>query len=301
MLRASWIGSVAWDVLRDDQVVIVSGMTSRGIFLSTTSRWVLFVSAESSRGPLTINLQEDPLPYASLHTGMVVHVSKECLCFSESGISIILEQVPVYSAQLPPEVILKTDLAVARIHSVLDSMSTNSRFLQASPLLSAFIALVSDMTELRASKSQTPPFKTDPYSPALDFLYQSLKLRASESCRTALTNFLGLGQGLTPSGDDLVIGFLLAINCYRLLCPWLTRIEFNPPIIAAAYQRTTNLSANLIECAASGQADERLVDALDGLLSPRMDLNACLSQLANWGNSSGLDALVGMGLVLMES
>lgn len=231
---------------------------------------------------------------------MLVRASHNNLCFSDTGISIILEQVPIYSTQLSPEDTLKPPPTTEQTYSALDTLLSSNSFPQTSPLLSAFRALIRVTIEPGHSPSHNPTSNTDPYAPALESLYQSLKLRATKPCSNSLTAFLGLGQGLTPSGDDLIIGYLLTINRYRQLCPWISRLEFNSTIIATAYQRTTNLSANLIECAASGQADERLVNALDEFMSPLSGLDPRLSQLKNWGSSSGLDAWVGMMLALLD-
>jgi hypothetical protein len=59
---------------------------------------------------------------------------------------------------------------------------------------------------------------------------------------------------------------------------------------------TATLSANLIECASLGQADERLTGALDGLLSGAVDPDRIAASLAGWGSSSGAGVLAGMWL-----
>jgi hypothetical protein len=61
--------------------------------------------------------------------------------------------------------------------------------------------------------------------------------------------------------------------------------------------KTTTVSANLIDCAARGQADERLIRALDGIETGELSALECAHALGSWGNTSGLDALIGMGLV----
>jgi hypothetical protein len=115
----------------------------------------------------------------------------------------------------------------------------------------------------------------------------------------ALIPNLGLGGGLTPAGDDLALGFLLAANRWgKLLRPSLDLPAINQALVQAAYARTSTLSANLIECAASGQADERLILALDGIITGFPGLEACISYLSAWGNSSGGYALQGMALAI---
>jgi hypothetical protein len=128
-----------------------------------------------------------------------------------------------------------------------------------------------------------------------------LALDGQEAARiaAAIQPLLGMGAGLTPSGDDLALGLLLALNRWgQTLAPGLDLKLLNREIVRGAYERTTMLSANLIDCASRGQADERLIVGLDGILSGEYDPGMCASSLAGWGNNSGVDALVGMGLAM---
>jgi hypothetical protein len=104
---------------------------------------------------------------------------------------------------------------------------------------------------------------------------------------------------LTPSGDDLVIGLLLSLNrCRDAVWPREDRHKLNRQVVAAAYRNTTTLSANLIECAALGQADERLINAVDSIAYGVVRGPQVVDDLLGWGNSSGVDALAGMAIVL---
>jgi hypothetical protein len=110
---------------------------------------------------------------------------------------------------------------------------------------------------------------------------------------------LGYGRGLTPSGDDLLLGLLLALARWGdILAPALDIETINRLATSQACQRTTRLSASLIACAAQGQADERLVAALDGLMCGGTPAETLISAIAKWGSYSGLDALAGMLLAI---
>ena len=75
--------------------------------------------------------------------------------------------------------------------------------------------------------------------------------------------------------------------------------DLNQRVIEAAYQRTTTISANLIECAADGQADERLMKVVDGIVTGTPSIDECVNCILDWGNSSGIDALAGMAVAVM--
>ena len=85
-------------------------------------------------------------------------------------------------------------------------------------------------------------------------------------------DLLGQGEGLTPFGDDILIGLLLCLNRWGdILEPGVDLLAFSRHIIESAYRKTTTLSANLIASAARGQAEERLIRACDHLMSAHGD------------------------------
>jgi hypothetical protein len=104
----------------------------------------------------------------------------------------------------------------------------------------------------------------------------------------ALTALLGLGRGLTPSGDDFICGVLLARS--RAGLEPLAWVE---PLLSLARKRTTTLSSELIAAAASGSADERILEACDRCLDGSMPPAQILEKFLAYGSSSGLDLLVG--------
>ncbi len=64
-------------------------------------------------------------------------------------------------------------------------------------------------------------------------------------------------------------------------------------------QRSTLISANLVECAISGEVDERLGESFYALLHPEIPPAAAIRGILSWGSSSGIDATAGMALLLL--
>ena len=74
--------------------------------------------------------------------------------------------------------------------------------------------------------------------------------------KRSLEAFLGLGSGLTPSGDDLVMGFMLALTRWGRGPSSAEQISFYTlQLLPRALQRTGHLSASLIACAAVNPPD----------------------------------------------
>jgi hypothetical protein len=123
-------------------------------------------------------------------------------------------------------------------------------------------------------------------------LARGLRVGDTAAVIAGARGILGHGNGLTPSGDDVICGMLLVMA-------WRGHVEAFREICAAARETTTSLSACLIESAFEGQADERLVLGLEGLLSGTGDENALARLFRAYGSSSGGDALLGMIIAAM--
>lgn len=104
---------------------------------------------------------------------------------------------------------------------------------------------------------------------------------------------IGLGPGLTPSGDDFLGGVMLALHHVhrdtqaRALWRWLE------PRLA----RTSAISAAHLAAAAAGEGHEAMHEALAHLFQRRPGWPATLERLAAIGHCSGWDALAGMAAV----
>ncbi|MEO6881924.1 MAG: DUF2877 domain-containing protein [Mycobacteriaceae bacterium] len=83
---------------------------------------------------------------------------------------------------------------------------------------------------------------------------------------TAVAGLLGRGPGLTPSGDDVLAGYLLGAGAFGL--------EIHPvraAVAARAPQATSALSAQLLRHAARGEAVGELVELVHVLTDPALD------------------------------
>ncbi len=107
---------------------------------------------------------------------------------------------------------------------------------------------------------------------------------------------LGLGPGLTPSGDDLLCGTLIALHtCGR----WRAADELGAAVLAAAPAATTQFSRAVLAAAAIGEAIFPLHSVVNAIVScngrwlaPRVE------SLIRFGHSSGWDALAGAMLAI---
>ncbi len=111
------------------------------------------------------------------------------------------------------------------------------------------------------------------------------------AAEAAAFSLLGLGPGLTPSGDDLLAGALVTV---RALGDTATGVE---RAIAHADRRTPLVSAELLRYAAQGLCIPQLADLIDALGS-HLSLRAPLASLLAVGHHSGGDLARGVALAL---
>ena len=108
----------------------------------------------------------------------------------------------------------------------------------------------------------------------------------------AAGSLLGRGPGLTPSGDDLLSGFLAAM---RLLGGDVVVTDACAARITALSPcRTTALSATLLRLAAGGQVPGEVAGLLCALADGQPELEAAVARLCAVGHTSGVDLAWGV-------
>jgi hypothetical protein len=122
--------------------------------------------------------------------------------------------------------------------------------------------------------------------PALDAIDEWL---AGNALDARIAQLIGLGPGLTPSGDDYLGGVMVALHSLGRNSQSTALWRWLEPRLAA---RTSAISAAHLAAAAAGQAHE----ALHRILAGEIDLDA----LDAVGHCSGWDALAGAVAVLRQ-
>jgi hypothetical protein len=114
----------------------------------------------------------------------------------------------------------------------------------------------------------------------------------------AAERMVGLGLGLTPSGDNMINGLLLALRLLGGAISGGTRAVWLADWLGAAVtsdasRRTTSLGATLLHCAARGQAAEEASAVLRGLAGQE-PLGPAIRKLLAAGQVQGADLAWGL-------
>ncbi len=106
-----------------------------------------------------------------------------------------------------------------------------------------------------------------------------------------ISQISGLGGGLTPAGDDFLLGIIMAIWCF-LPMPRAQRLALE--IVDATAGRTTTLSAAWLEAAGKGEASQYWHDFIDSLvIDAHFGIQRAARRIIGIGHTSGADALTG--------
>ena len=102
---------------------------------------------------------------------------------------------------------------------------------------------------------------------------------------------VGLGEGLTPSGDDLLVGLTAALHAtgHPMAGSLARHAAFR------AVDSTTDVARVALEHAARGEYAERLHDVLEAVArGDEASLHLRVERALSWGASSGADTLLGI-------
>jgi hypothetical protein len=292
-LIATSLGSYAAKSLHAANGPVVRGVTSRGIYLQTSAHSVVFLTRDPTHGPFTINVKALPGEFSRLAAGDLVICQEERIDLPSEALTIRLGEAHIWTTPPPSP---NTASATAQIQN----LKTLARKLLDSKGWVGLASLLPDLIGLDG----LPAAELDPLGmqPALLGCLEALTQKDAPAALENLLRGLGRGPGLTPSGDDLCVGVLLALN--RGVPGWLGAQPVTwlaQSLREAAYQKTTTYSANLLEAAGEGQADERLLAACDSVFNGEPNPSTAAGALTHWGSSSGVDTLAGIALVCLAS
>jgi hypothetical protein len=228
-------------------------------------------------GPNTLIVDIDNMKPMKIETNDRVFVEENLLYIGDQ-LTISIDRAGKWESVLstyPCNVdILKRNLIkmkdIINIHGVGGGMKKNII------TLNPFEAEVSNMLENRT----------------LLLLNELLNGRISSALPHAVS-LIGLGPGLTPSGDDFLTGLFTIFNMknspfypYRLFCE---------DVLKKAKTLTNDISYMTLKKAAFGKVRESIISLLNSLLvEDDEDLILSLNKLLNIGSSSGTDIAFGI-------
>jgi len=240
-------------------------------------RLIFLVAPDVGDGPLSIVLEQAPKDWSGLQPGAPVRVGQDRVwCgdleivleratiweprpdwqYLRANASLLLERLEYLAVRLPEYTPAGSMLSLLWDHDLPRSSSLNAVHARAQKAVEALWAgWCGDEAQLRAGTAQ----------------------------------LAGLGVGLTPSGDDFLLG--------TMLCAWLAHpapSNYCASVLEALAARTTSLSAAYIRSAADGECSSPWHLLLKALTSGGDEVLVEVGRsVIACGHTSGSDALAG--------
>jgi hypothetical protein len=114
---------------------------------------------------------------------------------------------------------------------------------------------------------------------------------------SAVEALIGLGSGLTPSGDDLLVGYLCGLWC--AIQGQSQRFQFIASLgetIVSLSKKTNDISRTYLYHAAQGQVSSRMSDLAEAICYGEHPerLHEVAAAAFRVGHTSGMDAVTGL-------
>ncbi len=192
-----------------------------------------------------------------------------------------------------------------RLWALIDSVTANAPAEGLAPLVGYLRQLVNGNVPGAADVGIVSRFAM----PKVALLAEGISQYDDGAIDQAVRGLIGLGPGLTPSGDDMLVGLMVSLRtalgpvaCNEATSAGLSQSSCVPVVDALSRSTvrhatcTNRISAALLEQAALGigsAAQHRIVQSLHEF-TPTAELEAAVADLVRWGHTSGWDALTGI-------
>ncbi|HEX6777059.1 MAG TPA: DUF2877 domain-containing protein [Ktedonobacterales bacterium] len=240
---------------------------------------------------LVLALRANQKPLAGLQPGMAFLVERGVIAIPAANLRLDLQQSQPWNprpqlapAACPPER-LQAHLALLETYLAV----------HASPGGLAGLAHLDYETTMEKAGANQPLLQTA--WAATQQLLDGTSRQQVSLVRQGLTMLIGLGPGLTPSGDDLLTGLIAATLVLGEALDQNVAFyqRLGAEALAIAYSRTNKLSITWIEYAGRGEVAEHLGRLFEALLqSDTSLLEKAAQEILSSGATSGGDLLAGI-------
>ncbi len=276
-------GPIAHEVLSEDVDLFVLAVFERSFYLGCP-RGLVCVGTGIGAGPINVELASAPRDWAAL--GIAPDVEGRI----EHGIPYVTERLALdldasaiwAPSPLPPFTPQTVASAIARLSALA------SPDLPDDGLARLVFEGHAGNVEAQMAQASIGDLRTGLVSALAD-------VSLPETLARAATLLVGLGPGLTPSGDDLLGGVLLALSATRNEA---LRDALWDVLVPELDALTVPISAMHLSAAADGLAGEALHALVCATLADAPSLHSALRQAVSLGHTSGWDTLAGLVLGL---
>lgn len=274
-LRAISLSRPLREFLRAPRAGTLLATFSRSAYLDLDGRILAMVLPDLLNGPLNLVVAVDPdFTFDSLPVGAPVSGSARLIRVGDA-VEISLEQTSVWNPAVAGWDYTERSRIRANLRMIGSLLRTDAPD-------GSFAAYFHDPTRLPARALE-----------AMNLLESGLAQPSAELLQTAARQLAGLGSGLTPSGDDVLVGTLICLS----VIPGDDHRARRDAMLAATQGRTTRISEAYLAAAARGEAGEAWHDLVRSLReSENTTIESATRRVMAFGETSGADMLAGFVL-----
>ena len=241
--------------------------------------------------PHGVRLTCSPRLDRTLRVRMPVRLSHERIVFADGAVVVRLNDASSWTSRLRPGLCVWDGAAIETASQLVRMLSTRAGG-TSSDLLRTVLGRNGDGTPLAKR-----------FGELLPLLSRSSQRRDPAAALACIAQLIGLGPGLTPAGDDFVIGWLAGLTLSAVTREQLAFLHAVRDGMAPLQRKTPLISWQHLDDARALMFSERLTDLCLTIAqaAPAPVLVACLDAQLAVGASSGADAAAGLLFALRES
>jgi len=290
-LHAACIGST---VPRDNFNATIQSVfdSSLNLRLAHEGRLITILISDHYDLPQGIRLDKRiPLPYLTTSASLIANVGLRAACrigilrFDSSPLTIDLRCAPIWEGRLSLSAMDMQSPVVERAWSITWQALNRQQRLKGTDLIAG------DLFQL-----DTGPLLTRKLSqPILQLIAATERLDA-RAAKEAAQKMIGLGPGVTPSGDDILIGFLAGLHSTAGNEPErLAFIQSFGEALSNLSKETNEISRTYLYHAIHGQFSSSIVSLIDAVRDGEEErLLSAVKDALRVGHSSGMDSVTGL-------
>jgi hypothetical protein len=233
--------------------------------------------SEMDNGPNTLVIDVDCFDKMDIKINDTVYVENQILHIANK-LSIHIVNVEQWESILPllPNNVEGLKVNIAIMKNFIDLHGKSGGIKKASKFQNSFEKEMSKQLQERTGL----------------LLNDLLNNRMTSALQHAVS-LIGLGPGLTPSGDDFLVGLLTIFNTRN--SPSFSHKAFCELVVEKAKSLTNEISYMALKKASIGKVRESLIRLIHSLINgTEEDLILSLNKVLNIGSSSGTDIALGL-------
>lgn len=262
--------------------------SSINLRLDQDNRLLTVLVSDHYELPQGIRLDAKNVPFQSLSVGVRAVCQSGILRFDSSPLVIDLRGASIWEAQLPMLDI--SNPSVEQACSMVWKVLNRQQRLKGTELVADDLLSIDKGSLLTRKLSQ----------PVRELTVATKRFDVEASVKAA-RQMIGLGPGVTPTGDDVLIGFLAALwSTANDEDPKLTSIENFGRALLGIIQETNEISRTYLYHAIHKQFSSSLIKLLMAIHKGETErIQSAAKEAMRVGHSSGMDSVTGLlfGLV----